>query len=103
MPEAWLLCKLLTFYVIILYLLLKLFISKVKDNAVTSSLFVFIQKLVFLRGNLVGTDHPLPAVAEALLSVHCSLPSSVVLIVDEPGMFNISSSTGWIFHSFSRS
>ncbi|EOA18977.1 hypothetical protein CARUB_v10007615mg [Capsella rubella] len=41
-------------------------------------------KLVFLRGNLVGIDHPLPAVAEALLSVHCSLPSSVVLIVDEP-------------------
>ncbi|XP_010435974.1 PREDICTED: nuclear pore complex protein GP210-like [Camelina sativa] len=41
-------------------------------------------KLVFLRGNLVGIDHPLPAVAEAVLSVHCSLPSSVVLIVDEP-------------------
>ncbi|KAL1216051.1 Nuclear pore complex protein [Cardamine amara subsp. amara] len=41
-------------------------------------------KLVFLRGNLVGMDHPLPAVAEASFSVHCSLPSSVVLIVDEP-------------------
>ncbi|CAD5333574.1 unnamed protein product [Arabidopsis thaliana] len=41
-------------------------------------------KLVFLRGNLLGIDHPVPAVAEALLSVHCSLPSSVVLIVDEP-------------------
>ncbi|KAG7544003.1 Bacterial Ig-like group 2 [Arabidopsis thaliana x Arabidopsis arenosa] len=41
-------------------------------------------KLVFLRGNLVGMDHPVPAVAEALLSVHCSFPSSVVLIVDEP-------------------
>ncbi|KAL0662458.1 hypothetical protein Bca4012_099295 [Brassica carinata] len=41
-------------------------------------------KLVFQRGNLVGVDHPLPAVAEAFLSVQCSLPSSVVLIVDEP-------------------
>ncbi|XP_020868269.1 nuclear pore complex protein GP210 [Arabidopsis lyrata subsp. lyrata] len=41
-------------------------------------------KLVFLRGYLVGMDHPVPAVAEALLSVHCSFPSSVVLIVDEP-------------------
>ncbi|ESQ46942.1 hypothetical protein EUTSA_v10027618mg [Eutrema salsugineum] len=41
-------------------------------------------KLVFLRGNLVGKDHPIPAVAEAFLSVQCSLPASVVLIVDEP-------------------
>ncbi|CAN6929466.1 unnamed protein product [Brassica oleracea] len=41
-------------------------------------------KLVFQRRNLVGVDHPLPAVAEAFLSVQCSLPSSVVLIVDEP-------------------
>uniref|UniRef100_A0A1J3FQQ1 BIG2 domain-containing protein n=1 Tax=Noccaea caerulescens TaxID=107243 RepID=A0A1J3FQQ1_NOCCA len=41
-------------------------------------------KLLFARGNMVGMDHPLPAVAEAFLSVQCSLPSSVVLIVDEP-------------------
>lgn len=65
-----------------------------KDDTATSSPLVFIQKLVFLRGNLVGMDHPLPAVAEAFLSVQCSLPSSVVLIVDEPGMFNISHSIG---------
>lgn len=61
---------------------------------------MLIQKLVFLRGNLLGIDHPVPAVAEALLSVHCSLPSSVVLIVDEPGMLNISNSIGWIFQEF---
>lgn len=42
----------------------------------------------------MGVDHPLPAVAEAFLFVQCSLPSSVVLIVDEPGMFNISHSFG---------
>lgn len=48
----------------------------------------------------MGMDHPVPAVAEALLSVNCSLPSSVVLIVDEPGMFNISNSIGWIFQEF---
>lgn len=80
---------------IILYLLVLHFISKVKDDTVTSSMIVFIQKLVFLRGNLVGIDHPLPAVAEASLSVHCRVPSSVVLIVDEPGMFNISNSIAW--------
>lgn len=65
-----------------------------KDDIVISSPIVFIQKLVFQRGNLVGLDHPLPAVAEAFLFVQCSLPSSVVLIVDEPGMFNISHSFG---------
>ncbi|GAV68566.1 RRM_1 domain-containing protein/Big_2 domain-containing protein [Cephalotus follicularis] len=41
-------------------------------------------KLVFKRGNLVGADHPLPAIAEVLLSVTCSIPSSIALIVDEP-------------------
>lgn len=71
-----------------------LFVATVKDNIVISSPIVFIQKLIFQRGNLVGVDHPLPAVAEAFLSVQCSLPSSVVLIVDEPGMFNISYSFG---------
>ncbi|CAN8257909.1 unnamed protein product [Cochlearia groenlandica] len=40
--------------------------------------------VIFLRGNLGGMDHPLPAVAEAFLTVQCSLPSSIVLIVDEP-------------------
>ncbi|RDX93240.1 Nuclear pore complex protein GP210, partial [Mucuna pruriens] len=41
-------------------------------------------KLIFRRGNLVGDDHPLPSVAEVLLSVTCSIPSSIVLIADEP-------------------
>ncbi|XVF14043.1 hypothetical protein REPUB_Repub09cG0022600 [Reevesia pubescens] len=41
-------------------------------------------KLVFKRGNLVGDDHPLPAIAEVTLSLACSLPSSIVVIVDEP-------------------
>ncbi|KAK6928386.1 hypothetical protein RJ641_006977 [Dillenia turbinata] len=41
-------------------------------------------RLIFKRGNLVGDDHPLPAVAEVDLSVHCSFPSSIVVIADEP-------------------
>ncbi|KAI6671315.1 hypothetical protein NL676_006200 [Syzygium grande] len=40
--------------------------------------------LVFKRGNLVGVDHPLPAIGEASLSVMCSFPSSIVLMADEP-------------------
>lgn len=43
------------------------------------------QKLLFRRGNLVGDDHPLRSVSEAWLSVTCSIPSSIVLIADEPG------------------
>ncbi|CAL5360587.1 unnamed protein product [Camellia sinensis] len=34
--------------------------------------------------NLVGDDHPLPAVAEVGLSLRCSFPSTIVLIADEP-------------------
>ncbi|GAY46849.1 hypothetical protein CUMW_100160 [Citrus unshiu] len=41
-------------------------------------------ELVFKRGNLVGDDHPLPAVAEVSLSVTCSFPASIALLVDEP-------------------
>ncbi|XP_029128898.1 nuclear pore complex protein GP210 isoform X2 [Cajanus cajan] len=41
-------------------------------------------KLLFKRGNLVGDDHPLPSLAEFWLSVTCSIPSSIVLIADEP-------------------
>ncbi|TYJ17177.1 hypothetical protein E1A91_A09G033800v1 [Gossypium mustelinum] len=41
-------------------------------------------RLVFKRGNLVGDDHSLPALVEASLSLACSLPSSIVVIVDEP-------------------
>lgn len=43
------------------------------------------QKLVFKRGNLVGDDHPLPAIAEVLSLLSCSYPSSIALIADEPG------------------
>lgn len=44
-----------------------------------------LQELVFKRGNLVRDDHPLPAVAEVSLSVTCSFPASIALLVDEPG------------------
>ncbi|XP_073140167.1 nuclear pore complex protein GP210 [Henckelia pumila] len=40
-------------------------------------------KLIFRRGNLVGKDHPLPAVAEVQLSLTCSFPSTIVIIADE--------------------
>lgn len=40
--------------------------------------------IVFKRGNLVGDDHPLPTVADVLLSLICSIPTSIVLIADEP-------------------
>lgn len=35
---------------------------------------------------MVGDDHPLPAIADAEVSVICSLPSSITLIANEPGM-----------------
>lgn len=41
-------------------------------------------RLIFKRGNLVGDDHPWPAVAEVELLLRCSLPSTIVLIADEP-------------------
>ncbi|KDP46416.1 hypothetical protein JCGZ_10256 [Jatropha curcas] len=41
-------------------------------------------KLVLKRGNMVGDDHPLPAIAEVTFSLTCSIPSSIALIVDEP-------------------
>lgn len=44
--------------------------------------------MVFSRGNMVGDDHPLPAVADASVSVMCSFPSSITLIANEPGMEN---------------
>lgn len=61
---------------------------------VYSVLFGMTQKLVFKRGNLVGDDHPMPAIAEVTLSLTCSFPSSIALIVDEPGKYlNCSSQT----------
>lgn len=46
-----------------------------------------IQTLVFKRGNLVGDEHPQPAVAEAKLRLDCSFPHSIVVLADEPGLF----------------
>ncbi|XP_016903284.2 nuclear pore complex protein GP210 isoform X1 [Cucumis melo] len=40
--------------------------------------------LRFKRGNLVGDGHPTPVIAVVLVSVTCGLPSSIVLIADEP-------------------
>ncbi|KAK0591220.1 hypothetical protein LWI29_037217 [Acer saccharum] len=40
--------------------------------------------LFFKRGNLVGDDHPLPAISEVSLSLTCGFPSSIALLVDEP-------------------
>lgn len=41
---------------------------------------------------MVGDDHPLPMVAEAILRIDCSFPSSIVVLADEPGLFPIPSS-----------
>ncbi|XP_043725573.1 nuclear pore complex protein GP210 [Telopea speciosissima] len=41
-------------------------------------------KLVFSRGNLVGDDHPLPAIEKVGLSLTCGFPSSIALIANEP-------------------
>ncbi|KAJ0969107.1 hypothetical protein J5N97_021984 [Dioscorea zingiberensis] len=41
-------------------------------------------KLVFTRGNLVGDDHPMPTIANLELPVICSLPSSIILLANEP-------------------
>ncbi|KAF5204727.1 Nuclear pore membrane glycoprotein [Thalictrum thalictroides] len=41
-------------------------------------------QLVFSRGNLVGEDHPLPAVEKVELSLICIFPSSITLIANEP-------------------
>ncbi|KAF6137071.1 hypothetical protein GIB67_030835 [Kingdonia uniflora] len=40
--------------------------------------------LVFSRGNLVGEDHPLPAIEKVDLSLTCIFPSSIALITNEP-------------------
>lgn len=39
--------------------------------------------VIFYRGNSVGEDHPAPAVAAVNLSVTCSVPSSITLLVDD--------------------
>ncbi|XP_072999237.1 nuclear pore complex protein GP210 [Typha latifolia] len=41
-------------------------------------------RLLFSRGNLVGPDHPIPAIANVQLPVVCNFPSSITLIANEP-------------------
>ncbi|OVA20622.1 Bacterial Ig-like [Macleaya cordata] len=41
-------------------------------------------QLVFSRGNLIGDDHPLPAIEKVELSLTCTFPSSITLIANEP-------------------
>ncbi|KAE8771234.1 hypothetical protein D1007_56923 [Hordeum vulgare] len=40
-------------------------------------------KLLFSRGNMIGKDHPVPAVAKSELSIVCDFPSAVTLIANE--------------------
>ncbi|KAH9624818.1 hypothetical protein KSS87_018134 [Heliosperma pusillum] len=40
--------------------------------------------VIFKRGNLIGDDHPQPVVAKTRLHLECSLPSSIVVLADEP-------------------
>lgn len=40
--------------------------------------------LTFKRGNLIGEDHPSPAIAKVELPIVCSIPSSITVIADEP-------------------
>ncbi|CAM0953281.1 unnamed protein product [Alopecurus aequalis] len=41
------------------------------------------KKLLFSRGNMIGKDHPVPAVAKSELSIVCDLPSTITLIANE--------------------
>ncbi|XP_031481437.1 nuclear pore complex protein GP210 isoform X2 [Nymphaea colorata] len=41
-------------------------------------------KLVFSRGNLMGANHPVSAIARTELSLACALPASVIVIANEP-------------------
>ncbi|KAL5718155.1 hypothetical protein ACHQM5_011091 [Ranunculus cassubicifolius] len=41
-------------------------------------------QLVFSRGNLIGDDHPLPALEKVDVSLICTFPSSITLIANEP-------------------
>lgn len=40
-------------------------------------------KLLFSRGNMIGKDHPVPAVAKSEFTVVCDLPSAITLIANE--------------------
>ncbi|KAG8050281.1 hypothetical protein GUJ93_ZPchr0009g538 [Zizania palustris] len=40
-------------------------------------------KLLFSRGNMIGKDHPVPAVAKSEFTVVCDFPSAITLIANE--------------------
>ncbi|KAJ1288978.1 hypothetical protein BS78_02G130300 [Paspalum vaginatum] len=40
-------------------------------------------KLLFSRGNLIGKDHPVPAIAKSEFAVVCDFPSEIILIANE--------------------
>ncbi|KAF2917566.1 hypothetical protein DAI22_09g202500 [Oryza sativa Japonica Group] len=40
-------------------------------------------KLLFSRGNMIGKDHPVPAVSQSELAVVCDFPSAITLIANE--------------------
>ncbi|KAK8459402.1 hypothetical protein SEVIR_2G136800v4 [Setaria viridis] len=40
-------------------------------------------KLLFSRGNMIGKDHPVPAIAKSEFSVVCDFPSEITLIANE--------------------
>ncbi|WVZ63130.1 hypothetical protein U9M48_012789 [Paspalum notatum var. saurae] len=40
-------------------------------------------KLLFSRGNLLGKDHPVPAISESEFAVVCDFPSEIILIANE--------------------
>ncbi|KAL6838421.1 hypothetical protein ACP4OV_031666 [Aristida adscensionis] len=40
-------------------------------------------KLLFSRGNMVGKDHPVPAIAKSEFAVICDFPSAITLIANE--------------------
>lgn len=52
-------------------------------------IFVLIflaQNLIFSRGNLVGDDHPFPAISNVEVVLACSAPSSITLVANEQCM-----------------
>ncbi|KAL6601453.1 hypothetical protein ACP70R_044673 [Stipagrostis hirtigluma subsp. patula] len=40
-------------------------------------------KLLFSRGNMIGKDHPVPAIAKSEFTVVCDFPSAITLIANE--------------------
>lgn len=50
------------------------------------------QEVAFQRGNLVADDHPQPVIEKVALSIICSVPNSIAVIADEPGINNLFSS-----------